>query len=197
MQKNRLTMRPSRPLNAAAERGVRRRMTNHRWLWQDYTEWTAKIAFAFLFVYVGRNWAQDNNWGLWVQVIFWPVYVPLAYWLVIREIHFKRSPPPSTPIGSLKIRFNLQNGDFGSLDEREQIHAFTDTLAESLADSGFGQYDGDEFGGGTCTLFMYGDDPEKVFKRILPLLAGVSFMRGAEAFFTAPGSTEPYKREVL
>lgn len=172
-------------------------MTNHWWQWQDYGEPAAKIAFAFLFVYVGRIWTEENGWSLWVQVILWPVYLSLAYWLVIREIHFKLTPPPRTTIGSLKIRFSLQNDDFGSYEEREEIHAFTGMLAGSLTESGCGEYDGDEFGRGNCSLFMYGDDPELMFEQIYPLLAGANFMRGAEVFFTSPGSTEPFKREVL
>jgi hypothetical protein len=33
-----------------------------------------------------------------------------------------------------------------------------------------GEFDGDEFGGGECILFMYGPDTDKLFSAIQPIM---------------------------
>ncbi len=64
------------------------------------------------------------------------------------------------------------SGEHGSSDQVEAIHELTDQLADAIEEQEAGEFDGDEFGGGICRLYMYGPDADKLFDAIKePLLA--------------------------
>ena len=77
---------------------------------------------------------------------------------------------------SLIISFNYGRSSLGPLfDLEEQVRAVIEKRQ-------LGEYDGhiiavDSSDG---ALFMYGDDPERIYKAIEPILLKSSFMRGAE-----------------
>jgi len=78
----------------------------------------------------------------------------------------------------ITIYFPLSNGEYGSQDERDSIHRFTNRLDEQIRQSGAGVFDGDEFGNGEGALFMYGPDANKLFSVIEPLLQNWAPLRG-------------------
>jgi hypothetical protein len=72
----------------------------------------------------------------------------------------------------VKIYLKLTDGNFGTAEEVKSIHALSDTLEAAIANNNAGEFDGDEFGGGECTLYMYGVDADSLFEAIKePLLA--------------------------
>jgi hypothetical protein len=174
-------------------------MTTQQFEWQDYAEWAAKIAMSALVLYAGFALVDRYNLGSIAQAIFWPTYPVLMYWLVIREIHFPRPAKPFKPTGSLQIVFSLQvvfsqqERGFGTHEEREAIHRLTDKLDRLLATSSGGQFDGDEFGDGECTLFMYGDNPNVMYEAISSTLIESSIVSGGRVEFRSPSSSTPYR----
>jgi hypothetical protein len=76
----------------------------------------------------------------------------------------------------IKICLNLSS-EFGSAKEIEAIHDFSDTLEEVIEKQAVGEFDGDEFGGGTCTLYMYGPDADRLFEAVSDPLQKFSLAR--------------------
>jgi|JRYL01.1.fsa_nt_gb hypothetical protein len=70
----------------------------------------------------------------------------------------------------LLVVFPLAGGDHGSPDEQQQIDELGDELAELLDEQGLGEYDGDEYGGGECTMFFCGDDSQALMAALRPIL---------------------------
>ena len=62
--------------------------------------------------------------------------------------------------------------EHGSDKDRDRIEALTEKFADAIEKYEAGEFDGDEYGGGFCRLFMYGLDADKLFDAIKkPLLA--------------------------
>jgi hypothetical protein len=68
------------------------------------------------------------------------------------------------------VRFKLSDDTLGTLDDLDEIHEFSDTLAALIAERRAGEFDGHECGGGEGTLFMYGPDADWLFHIIEPVL---------------------------
>ena len=64
----------------------------------------------------------------------------------------------------------LSSGDMGGENERRRILELEHQLSEAIERSSTGEFDGDEFGGGTCTIYMYGPCAEKLFAVAWPIL---------------------------
>jgi hypothetical protein len=61
--------------------------------------------------------------------------------------------------------------EFGSEEEREAIGELCEALEDAVESQNVGEFDGDEFGGGQCTLYMYGPSADRLFQAIQkPLL---------------------------
>jgi hypothetical protein len=54
-------------------------------------------------------------------------------------------------------------------------------LAEIVTQKGIGELDGDEFGGGECTLYFYGLDSNEIFEALRPALESTPLSRGGYA----------------
>jgi len=68
------------------------------------------------------------------------------------------------------MHLKLSNNAFGTDDERDSIHLLSDEIEKTINDEKIGKFDGDEFGGGECTLYAYGknaDDLYSSFEKIL------------------------------
>ena len=78
----------------------------------------------------------------------------------------------------LAISFKLSDGQFGSRDERERVHRFSDQLAALVEKQGVGEVDGDEFGNGEGTLFLTGSDANKVFDVVRSALSDWEALKG-------------------
>jgi len=91
---------------------------------------------------------------------------------------------------SVIVHIKLSGGEHGSEEERDSVHRMTDRLAEVIAIAKAGEFDGDEFGGGECTLYMYGPDANRIFSLIFPLLKDWEPLKGGYALkrYGPPGS---------
>jgi hypothetical protein len=54
------------------------------------------------------------------------------------------------------VTIKLNSGDMGSTEERQRITVLEDQLSDVIKRSATGEFDGDEYGGGVCTIYMYG-----------------------------------------
>ena len=72
----------------------------------------------------------------------------------------------------------LSDEGFGSDDETADIHELSDRLTEAIEDNNVGEFDGDEFGGGECVLYMYGPDADALFSAIEPVLRSSPLTKG-------------------
>lgn len=89
--------------------------------------------------------------------------------------------PTKPPEEWIAVYFKLSNDEYGTQEERDSIHQFTDKLAEVIRKSGMGVFDGDEFGNGECGLFMYGLDADQLFNVVEPLLRTWEPIKGGYA----------------
>lgn len=92
------------------------------------------------------------------------------------------------PEQDLLIVLKLSNRQMGTHQERADLEAFTDELDAAVRDAGVGEYDGDELGGGECTLFFCGPDPDRMLAVLLPLLKRSPLARGAQVVRMVDGA---------
>jgi hypothetical protein len=78
----------------------------------------------------------------------------------------------------LLVVLRLSNRQMGTLREREEIEQFADHLEAAVTEAGVGEYDGDEIGGGECTLFFCGPDADRLLAVLQPLLKRSPLCRG-------------------
>jgi len=64
----------------------------------------------------------------------------------------------------------LCSGEMGDKEERRRILDLEHQLSDAIENSSTGELDGDEFGGGTCTIYMYGPSAERLFSVTWPIL---------------------------
>jgi len=69
------------------------------------------------------------------------------------------------------INITLSDHKFGSADDRFVISQLEDKISSALEEADFGELDGDEYGGGECTIYIYGPDADRLFAIIRPFLA--------------------------
>jgi hypothetical protein len=62
------------------------------------------------------------------------------------------------------------DSEFGEPTEREAVLALEQKIEQAIARVSAGEFDGDEFGGHECVLFMYGPDADRLYQAIEPLL---------------------------
>jgi len=76
--------------------------------------------------------------------------------------------------------------------EQERLFGIQDELGAAIERAGVGEFDGDEWGGGCCTIFMYGPDADRLWDAIAPLLERHPFARGSCAVrrYGPPGARE-------
>src|SRR5688572_2657898 len=88
--------------------------------------------------------------------------------------------PDDAPVEEqdLLVVLKLSNRTMGTASEREQIETFAEALELAVVDARVGEYDGDEIGGGECTLFFCGPDAEQLLAVLLPLLKKSPLCRG-------------------
>jgi hypothetical protein len=94
------------------------------------------------------------------------------------------------------VCLKLSNAEFGDADERQAIHALSDRLESAIRRANAGELGGDEFGDGTCTLYMYGPDADKLFAAVEPALRGSRLTRGGHVIKRYGAATNPAAREA-
>jgi hypothetical protein len=71
---------------------------------------------------------------------------------------------------ALIVTIRLCSGEMGDKDERGRIAALQHQLSDAIENSSAGELDGDEYGGGTCTIYMYGSSAERLLSVTWPIL---------------------------
>lgn len=82
---------------------------------------------------------------------------------------------------AVTVYLQLSDNGFGSEDEQHRIYDLSDQLAAAIDTQDAGEFDGDEFGDGSCTLFMYGPDADALFAAVEPILRASPLADGAYA----------------
>jgi len=86
--------------------------------------------------------------------------------------------PAVIPKDSVTVHFKLSDNKFGSREERDRVHQFSHELEALIQQCQVGEFDGDEFGGGEGTLFMYGPDADLLFEAVSSALKNWEPLRG-------------------
>ncbi|MHC4745531.1 MAG: hypothetical protein ACYS8Z_26755 [Planctomycetota bacterium] len=107
----------------------------------------------------------------------------------------KAEPQSKQPEHAFIVQLKLSNDDFGTEEERNTIHNLSDKLSAAIDSAGVGEFDGDEFGGGTCTLYMYGPDADALFATVDPVLRSSTLSKGATAVKRYGEATDPDAKE--
>jgi hypothetical protein len=71
---------------------------------------------------------------------------------------------------ALIVTIQLRSGDMGDAAEHQRIFALENELSAAVKESEAGGFDGDEFGKGVCTIYMYGPSAERLFSVARPIL---------------------------
>lgn len=90
----------------------------------------------------------------------------------------------------------LSTGDFGSDEEVESIHDLSDQLTEAINEANAGEFDGDEFGDGQCTLYMYGPDADLLFAAVEPILRASKHAAGGYIIKRYGEASNPAAKKV-
>jgi hypothetical protein len=90
------------------------------------------------------------------------------------------------------IRFPLSDCNFGTAWELEVLSGLADDIAEVVAASESGEYDGYEVGEGEYLLFLYGLDADELFEVLEPLLCSQAWPGAVTAVkrYGPPGAPE-------
>ena len=90
----------------------------------------------------------------------------------------------------------LSDEKFGTEDERASIRELSSKLEQCIERAAAGEVDGDEFGAGECTLYMYGPDADRLFAAIEPVLRACAHARGGFVIKRYGSASDPGAREI-
>jgi hypothetical protein len=88
------------------------------------------------------------------------------------------------------------SSEHGSEKETERIAELTDKLADAIEKHEAGEFDGDEYGGGVCRLFMYGPDADRLFDAIKKPLLASTLSKGGHAIKRYGEASDKKAKEV-
>lgn len=121
-------------------------------------------------------------------------YVALALAVLLTIIGAFKSRRAAKPAEeqAVILKLKLVSGQMGSDEERQHIHDLEDRLENAIKRSAVGDFDGDEYGDGYCTLYMYGPNAEALFEAIQPALQSYRAAPGSYALkrYGKPGSQQ-------
>ena len=77
-------------------------------------------------------------------------------------------------------------------EEQQRMFDLEDEISAAIESAGVGELDGDEWGSGSCTIFLYGPDADRLWDAIAPVLERHPFERGSSAVrrYGPPGARE-------
>ncbi|MER8652936.1 hypothetical protein [Mesorhizobium sp. M0586] len=90
----------------------------------------------------------------------------------------------------------LSGGQFGAPEERQSVQVLEDRLEQAVSNAHVGEFDGDEFGEGKCTLYLYRPDAEKLFLVIEPVLKSSAVAAGGYAIKRFGAAVDSNAKEV-
>ena len=94
---------------------------------------------------------------------------------------------------ALIATIKLSSREMGSTEERRRIVALEDQLSDAIKNSAAGEFDGDEYGDGVCTIYMYGPSAERLFA-VIPILKKFHALAGSYVTkrYGKPGSKQDH-----
>src|SRR6266496_282336 len=66
----------------------------------------------------------------------------------------------------VRVVLELAGGDQGDTEERDAVFQLGEELEATIEQAKSGEFDGHEFGGGRCVLYMYGPDADRLMESI-------------------------------
>jgi hypothetical protein len=93
------------------------------------------------------------------------------------------------------VHLALAGGEMGSPDERAQLMKLQDQISAAIDAAGVGQFDGDEWGGDECVLYMYGADADRLFDAVRPVIAKLPPRSGSFAIKRRGDAGDPSAKE--
>jgi hypothetical protein len=95
---------------------------------------------------------------------------------------FSQGPAESgPPEQAFIVTLKLSDDEFGTEDEGDRIFELSERMIRAIEQARAGEFDGNEFGGGQCTLFMYGPDADALCAAVDPILRESPLAQGAVA----------------
>jgi hypothetical protein len=94
------------------------------------------------------------------------------------------------------VYLRLTDDRFGAEAERDAFFALEDLLVDAIDGAGLGEFDGNEFGGGECKLYIYGYDADRMFNAISPILQSTRLARGGHAIKRYGAASDPLAMEI-
>lgn len=79
------------------------------------------------------------------------------------------------------VYLRFQEDGFGSPKERDAISDLENKLEQAVESASVGEFDGEEFGGGRCVIYMYGPDADQLFTVVEPILKSAPLVPGGFA----------------
>jgi hypothetical protein len=99
---------------------------------------------------------------------------------------------PATDEQAVIVWIRLANDDSGSPEELEHCFKVEEEVLRAVEDSGAGEYDGNEIGGGFFKLYAYGPSAERLWDIIVPVLKQFQIPSGSYVIkrYGGPGSKQ-------
>jgi len=118
--------------------------------------------------------------------------VALLLMLVVVAAIVLRNRMKSTDVSGAEEQAVIVTLKLSSDAEVQQIHALEDKLIAAIKKASAGEFDGDEFGEGTCTLYMYGPSAERLFDATIETLREYPAAKGSYLVkrFGKPGAKQ-------
>jgi hypothetical protein len=116
--------------------------------------------------------------------------------VLLAFLAFRLSKSPHTAVAAEEqaviVKLKLASGPKGKEDELNRIAKLEDELAHAIEKSSSGDLDGDEFGDGFCTIYLYGPSAERLFASVQPMLKGFRAAIGSYVIkrYGKPGSKQ-------
>ena len=99
---------------------------------------------------------------------------------------------PTASEQALIVSIRLSDASFGTHEEREKLFKLEDKLITAIKSSSAGEYDGNEIGGGTFTMYMYGASTARLWEVVSPIIRTLPPATGSYAIerYGGPGAKE-------
>jgi hypothetical protein len=93
------------------------------------------------------------------------------------------------------VHLVLAGGEMGSPEERATIMKLQDDVSAAIAAAGVGEFDGDEWGANECVLYMYGEDADRLFDAVRPVILKLPPRSGSYAIKRRGDADDPNAKE--
>src|ERR1700719_1871084 len=87
---------------------------------------------------------------------------------LVCEGSYQRELPRGNKESLPSLRLKLASGPMGNEQERNRIEKLEDDLDVAIKKSLSGEFDGDEYGEGFCTIYTYGPSANRLYNSVQP-----------------------------